>query len=406
MVRQPKVPSADLPSLAKVAWLNDGRLQEVMSTFMLAGGEVRIIGGAVRNTLLDLPVADIDLATTLEPQEVVRIASQEKFGVHLTGFDHGTVTVVNGGGVYQVTSLRRDVATDGRRAVVAYSTDWAEDAHRRDFTMNALSCDAMGRCYDYTSGYADILKRKVRFVGVAAQRIAEDYLRILRFFRFHATFGVGAPDRAGVAACEAQAQGIKSLSAERVRQELLKLLVAPRAVATLKVMAKRGILAHVIEYTNVWRVLERLPRDGILRLFVLAQMPNQLAVDLRLSNAEAKRLAALTVAPALSPDFNLHERKVLLYSMGADCWRDAVHLGWAKAREKSADAAWQALLDLPKNWPIPVFPVKGLDLRSLGHVSGPRMGVLLRELEDWWLASDFKPGKEELLQRVKVEDGK
>ena len=209
--------AVELPSLAQEAWLVDPHLQKVMAVLSRNGG-VRVVGGAVRNALMGLPVADVDLATTHLPLEVIKLCKAAKFGVHLTGIDHGTVTVTCGKGVFEVTTLRRDVATDGRRATVAFTEDWAEDAARRDFTMNAIYCDAIGKCYDYTNGYADILNRKVRFVGAANMRIREDYLRILRFFRFHAAYGNGAPERIGLAACVALKSGLQNLSAERIRQ--------------------------------------------------------------------------------------------------------------------------------------------------------------------------------------------
>ncbi len=194
------MPKSDLPSLRRAAWLREPRLQVVLRVLNV-DGVTRVAGGAVRNALLGVPVADVDLATTLLPTDVMAIAKREGFGVHPTGIEHGTVTVTHQGAAFEVTTLRRDVETDGRHAVVSFTDDWAEDAARRDFTMNALYCDATGKIYDFTEGYLDIQKRKVRFVGVPAQRIQEDYLRILRFFRFHAHFGKSLPDAAGLKAC-------------------------------------------------------------------------------------------------------------------------------------------------------------------------------------------------------------
>jgi poly(A) polymerase len=393
-----------LPSLSKAAWLKEPRLQTVMRAITLAGGEVRVAGGAVRNSLLGEPISDIDLATTMLPQDVMCACKAAGFGVHPTGIDHGTITVVNNGQPFEVTTLRLDVETDGRRAVVAFTDDWNADAQRRDFTINAMYCDAAGKIFDFTGGYEDLLRRRVRFVGVASERIKEDYLRILRFFRFHARYGKAAPDKASLAACVKLKSGLKKISAERVRQEMCKLLVAPRAVATLKVMAASGILKIVLPYTEEWRVLGRLPLDAVLRLFVLAKKPDELKERFRLSNEEALRIENLNVAPELSPQFRDTEQRMMLYQVGAATWRDAVRVAWARSRSKLNDAKWQALLDLPQRWPVPKFPVTGKDLIAAGVQAGPEMGNMLSRLEDWWVASDFVPSRDELLPRI--EDGK
>jgi poly(A) polymerase len=307
---------------------------------------------------------------------------------------------VNKGAPFEVTTLRRDVETDGRRAVVAFTNDWAEDAQRRDFTINAMYCDAAGKGYDFTTGYKDVQRKRVRFVGLPHQRIKEDYLRILRFFRFHARYGKGALCPVGLAACVKLKSGLKKISAERIRQEMLKLIVAPRAVETLKVMAASGILKVILPYTDDWRVLSRLPNDANLRLFVLAQKPELMKDYLRLSNEEALRIEKLMAAPVLSPQFRKAEQRVMLYQMGAATWKDAVHLSWAKSRSKLDAVNWKTLLDLPQLWHVPKFPVTGKDLIKAGVKAGPAMGEVLALLEDWWVASDFAPTREELLQRI------
>jgi poly(A) polymerase len=387
---------ADMPSLAHAPWLRDPRLQTIMRA-LVAEGDTRVVGGAVRNALLGQPVADVDLATVLLPATVMRIGKDAGFGVHPTGLEHGTITLSHEGAVFEVTTLRRDVATDGRRAVVAFTTDWAEDAARRDFTVNAMYCDWQGKCFDFTGGYADLLKRKVKFVGAARTRIREDALRILRFFRFHASYGKSTPDAAGLAACTALRTSLKKLSAERVRQELFKLLAAPRAVETLKIMARHNILRQIIPHTEEWGVVSKLPADPVLRLFVLAKHPDGLKAGLRLSNADAQRLDQLMAAPALTPALHDTERRRMLYHLGVSAWHDAVHLSRARARSK---AGWQTLLDLGESWQVPVFPLRGSDLLGAGLAPGPRVGQVLAALEDWWVASDFKPGKQDLLARL------
>ncbi len=387
-----------LPSLARAKFLRQPQLQKLLSV-LNAEGEARVAGGAVRNALLKVPVADVDVATTLPPERVMALSKAAGFAAHPTGIDHGTITVVAEQIPYEVTTLRRDVETDGRRAKVQYTDDWAADAQRRDFTMNALYCDQNGKLFDFSTGYRDLLRKRVRFVGVPGQRIREDYLRILRFFRFHARFGKGAPDKTGLAACIRLSKGLDGLSAERIHQELLKLLAAPGAVATLKVMARGGILTHIVPHTEEWRVIGRLPPDPLLRLFVLARDPAGLQSRLRLSNAEAGRLAALARNPSPTPLLRPMEQKVLLHMMGAESWRDAVRLAWARSRAPLDDRTWKRLLRLPERWDIPAFPLNGHDLIASGMAPGPELGQVLSHLEDWWVASGFTASKAELLAR-------
>lgn len=389
-----------LPSLAKEAWLREPHLQQLMVAISRAGGEARVAGGAVRNAVLGEPVTEIDLAVNLQPLEVTRICKAAGFAVHPTGIDHGTLTVVVHGKPFEITTLRRDVTTDGRRAKVAYTDDWQVDALRRDFTMNAMFADVDGKIYDFTNGYVDATRRKVRFVGTPGTRIKEDYLRILRFFRFHARYGKSAPDSKGLAACIRHRKGLKNLSVERIRQELMKLLVASRAAPTLKIMSENKILMEITAHNTNWRTLARLPPDSVLRLYSLSTDPLSLKDRFRLSNADAKRIEQLVDAPAISPKFREEEQRRILYALGVKTWQDAVHLAWAKSAKPSTDPAWSALASLPERWPIPNFPIKGNDLLASGHAHGPALGQMLRELEDWWIASDFKPTREQLLQKV------
>lgn len=388
------------PSLARATWLKAPSLQRLFAVIAEAAGEARVAGGAVRNGLMKLPIADIDLATTLPPDQVKAACEAAGFKVIPTGIDHGTVTVIIDHHPYEVTTLRADVETFGRHAKVAFHDDWEADARRRDFTMNALYCDARGRIYDFTGGYRDILARNVRFVGKPAQRIEEDYLRVLRFFRFHARFGRGAPDKAGLAACARAAAKLETLSAERLRQELLKLLEAPGAIPTLKIMARHGILRHILPHTDEWRVISRLPADAVLRLAVLAEQPDQLKERLRLSNEEAERIHNARNAMPPSPALRPPEQRRVLYHLGAETWRDAVRLAWARSRAPLADRAWKRLVNLPDRWPIPKLPITGRDLLAAGQTTGPGLGAALRTAEDWWVASDFEASKEELLRKV------
>lgn len=392
----------ELPSLANESWLRELRLQAALSLLSAKGGEARVAGGAIRNALLKVPVADIDIATTLPPEDVMRRCKAAGFSVHPTGIEHGTVTIVNQHMPFEVTTLRSDVSTDGRRATVAFTQDWAGDAARRDFTMNAMYCDAHGKIFDYASGYVDIRKHLVRFVGDPETRIREDYLRILRFFRFHAHYGRGAADAEGLAACTLLRAGIASLSAERIRQEFLKILVAPRAVETLKLMAEADILQSVLDFTPDWEVVGRLPADGILRLAALARAASGLQERLRLSNEQNKRLMAVLDAPDVTPELTSAERHRVLYALGERTFMDAVAMSRARAEQPFDDNDWNVLSATSKNWPVPQFPVTGRDLQAIGLAPGPALGECLRALEDWWIASDFKPTREALLARAKL----
>jgi poly(A) polymerase len=292
--------------LADAAWLKHGAVARLLAVLDHDGEEARVVGGAVRNALLRLPVGEIDVATTALPQEVVRRVAAVGWKAAPTGIEHGTVTVVIDSQPFEVTTLRHDVETFGRKARVKFGRDWVADAQRRDFTINALSVSAAGAVFDYVGGLDDIATRHVRFIGDPGERIAEDYLRILRFFRFHAHFASGAPNAAGLAACIRARAGLDQLSRERVRMELLKLMMAPRAAPTLWVMAEVGILAPVlggVAYVATFdKLTEReaalgLAPDAVRRLGALGvavrEDAERLAGRLRLSNAEAERLFAL-----------------------------------------------------------------------------------------------------------------
>ena len=391
-----------LPSLAREKWLNEPRLQKVLAV-LNTGGQTRIAGGAVRNALMKSPINDVDLATTLSPSDVMQLARGAGFGVHPTGIEHGTVTVVNRAATFEVTTLRRDIETDGRHAVVLFTKSFEEDAARRDFTINALYCDASGKVYDFTDGYTDIRRKRIKFVGVASRRIEEDYLRILRFFRFHAAYGKGRPDPKGLAACKKLRKGLVQISAERLRQELLKLLVAQGAVAALQAMAKVGVLKQIIPHTDDWRVIKRLPTDDILRLMGLAREPKNLKEKLRLSNAEADRIEAAVAAPHITPSLSEKERRAMLYRVGAQAWRDSVSLAWARSRASMMDIKWKKLLRMADRWEKPVLPLTGKDLLSAGFQAGPDMGAALQQAEDYWIANDFSSTREDLMRLVKHE---
>ncbi|MFW6076374.1 MAG: CCA tRNA nucleotidyltransferase [Hyphomicrobiales bacterium] len=405
------------PSLGGADWLADPRLQRVLGALSAEGGEARVAGGAVRNALLGEPVSDIDVATTEVPTRVVDLARRAGLDVHPTGLDHGTVTVVakdaQGPRAFEVTTLRIDVETYGRHAQVAFTDDWSADARRRDFTMNAMYCDGSGTVFDPVGGYVDLMERRVRFVGKPEERIREDFLRILRFFRFHARYGHGAPDSNGLSACVALQEGLETLSAERIRQEMLKLLVAPGAVTVLRVMVETGIAKRILptghDLERMSRMAEidashRLEPDPVLRLAAIglatADDAATLRQALRLSNAEFGRLQHLARSVPPTPALRANERRIVLYQVGPQGFRDMVRLAWATNDAGFAAEDWIALLELPEHWTCPRFPVSGADLASRGIPAGPEMGRLLKRLEDWWMAAGFPADKDAVLAQV------
>jgi len=390
-----------LPSLSRARWLKEPSLQRVFALVAEAGGEVRVAGGAVRNALLGEPIGDIDIATTLQPQEIMTAFKVAGLSVHPTGIDHGTVTVVIDHKPYEITTLRRDVKTDGRRAVVAFTDNWKEDALRRDFSINALYCDATGKIHDYVDGYADIQRKRIIFVGTPAARIREDNLRILRFFRFLAAYEKMTADPVSLAACVRLKKGLLGLSAERIAREMFKLLVGPKAVPVLKLMAKHNVLKLIVPHTDEFRVIARLPPDPLLRSFALAKKPESLREAWRLSNNQTKRIESLLQGTALTPKLRENEQQKLLYAMGSEAWRDSVHLAWAKSRASQTDRAWQRMLNLPSRWVSPSFPITGRDLLDLGFPPGPDLGRELKRLEDYWIGTDFKSTKDELLESIR-----
>lgn len=400
-----------LPSLSSEPWLKDPALRRVFAALAAAGGEARVAGGAVRNTLLGEPVNDIDIATTLTPERIIAAGEKARLGVHPTGIAHGTITLVTGGKPFEVTSLRVDVETYGRKARVAFTDDWEADARRRDFTMNALYCSGDGKIYDPTKGYPDILRKRVRFVGEPAARIKEDYLRILRFFRFHARYGAGAPDAKGLAACIRYRSKLKELSSERIRQEIFKLLEARRANATIKLMAARNVLKVLFTPVSDLSAFLRMTKidaaqgfapDPLLRLILIAKAPLVLRERLRLTNAEMKRLETIVDHTSPHPSLRDKERRAVLYRLGAPLWRDMVRLGWAQSDERRGANAWATLLAFADEWTIPRFPLSGQDLLARGFKPGPELGHELARLEDWWIASDFTENKETLLHRLEA----
>ena len=388
--------------LGGAAWLRRGEVARLLRVLGRDGEEARVVGGAVRNELLRLPVAEIDVATTAPPEQVVRRVQAAGWKAVPTGIEHGTVTVVIDTHPFEVTTLRQDVETFGRKARVKFGRDWRADAERRDFTINALSACADGEVFDYVGGLADIAARRVRFIGDPRQRISEDYLRILRFFRFHAHFADGPPDAAGLHACIAGRAGLETLSRERVRSELMKLFIAPRAVSTLAVMSESGLLGPVLggvadvcsfERMTTIEAALALDADPVRRLGALGVMVREdaerLLQRLRLSTAEAERLIALDPWWRVTPEAGAQAGRALLYRLGAQSFTDRVLMAWAHARADADDAAWRELANLPRRWSKPAFPLKAADFIRRGVPAGPLLGAAMRAAEDAWVAADF-----------------
>jgi poly(A) polymerase len=404
---------AMVPRRVDAGWLREGALARVLALLDGAGEEARLVGGTVRNALIGEPLGDIDVATTALPQEVIRRVEAAGFKAVPTGIEHGTVTVVTDGRPFEVTTLRQDVETFGRHAKVAFGRDWRRDAERRDFTMNALFLSREGTIHDFVGGLADLEARRVRFIGDPAQRIAEDYLRILRFFRFHAAYGHGAPDPAGLRACVVARAGLDALSRERVRMEVLKLLLARHVVSTLAVMTEAGLLVQVIggvpllaSASNMIKLETSLsmPADAMRRLGALGvsvvEDAERLRERLRLANVEFEQLASMADAWwVLSSATSDHDARVLLYRLGSEKFVDRALLAWSRAPEGVADERWRGLATLPAHWTAPVFPLKAADFLVRDIVRGPALGVALRAAEEAWIKAGF-PSDNASLARI------
>lgn len=382
---------------------------------LAALGEARFVGGVVRNALLGFPVGDIDIAVPLPPEETIARLEKAQIKFVPTGLEHGTVTAILGGQPYEVTSLRRDVKTDGRHAVVAFTDNWEEDSNRRDFTMNALYAAPDGEVFDYHGGIEDLTAGRVRFVGDAAARIREDYLRILRLFRFHAWYGKGEMDADALHAAADAKAGLNRLSGERVAKESLRLLECPGPVPALRMMAASGILSELLPYALqlprlehlVWIEAENqfLP-DALLRLAAL--LPDDVGAvrdvgeRLKLSSAERARLEALAVPGEKIPaQLSAPQVRRLLYRMGAPRFRDLVLLSWAASPRSGPGIHWRMLLSIADGWERPRFPLTGHEAMAAGVAEGPEVGRVLGVVEAWWLEQDFAPDQAQLLEKLK-----
>lgn len=404
-------------------WLRDADLQRLLATLNANGDEARIAGGAVRNALLGQAVTDIDIASTTLPDETIRRAESAGFKTAPTGIEHGTITVIAAKETFEVTTLRADIETDGRKAKVRFGRDWKADAERRDFTINGLYAMADGTVIDLVGGLSDLESRTLRFIGDPEARIHEDYLRILRFFRFFAWYGSGRPDAEGLKACARLKDGLDRLSAERVWNELRKLFSAPDPSRTLLWMRQSGVLSRILPETEKWGIdalhpLVRAeqdldwPADPLLRLAAIvppdAKRLEAMATRLKFSNADKERLGRWAASPRLKPKLSERDLAKLLYRGSPQAIVDQLRLKLAAARAKAIDSndammeagGYARLLKLAESWQPTEFPLKGSDLLEMGATAGPALGKMLKSLEDLWIDSGFSLTRGALLERA------
>ncbi|TIQ21583.1 MAG: CCA tRNA nucleotidyltransferase [Mesorhizobium sp.] len=407
----------------KADWLGERHLQRLLAALADGGEEARVAGGAVRNALIGQPVADVDIATTTVPDETIRRAEAAGFKAVPTGIEHGTITIVAGGKPFEVTTLRADIETDGRRAKVSFGRDWKADADRRDFTINALYAEADGTIIDLVGGIADIEARRLRFIGDPEARIREDYLRILRFFRFFAWYGDGRPDAEGLKACARLKQGLSQLSVERVWSELKKLLSAPDPSRALLWMRQASVLTSVLPESEKWGIdaIHALTKaekdlgwtpDPLLRLEAImppdAARMKTLAERLRFSVSDASRLRQWALTAPVESKTTEAELAKRLYRGDRQGIVDRLRLSLASPRARAVvdnDALLEAggfsrLLAFAGKWKKPDFPLKGADLTRLGALPGPKLGATLKNLENEWIESGFALDRGALIERA------
>lgn len=401
------------------SWTQEANTLAVIRALEAAGGagSARFVGGCVRDALLARPIGDIDIATTLEPPEVIRALEAAGLAFVPTGLDHGTVTALSGGRPFEITSLRRDVATDGRRAVVAFTTDWAEDARRRDFTLNAIYMAPTGDIFDSTGrGVEDARAGRIVFVGEPQDRIAEDFLRILRFFRFTAWYGKGTPDAEALAACAAGRLGLRSLSAERVSKELMRLLEAPDPRDALRLMRAAGVLDVILpEGRNEARfnALVGIETDHLYTVDAPLRLAALLPQDPEAAAAACRRLrlpraVEARVSQAVATDERIvswmspREMRRSIYRLGNAVFKDRMSLAWAASDRPAAFVQWRMMYAYVDAWRPPQLPLSGEEILAAGVPPGPLVGLVRREVESFWIDLDFTDDKLALLERLKA----
>lgn len=397
------------------AWINAPHHTRIFE--VLGEENVRFIGGCVRDALLGRTIQDVDMATRLTPQEVITRFKKAGIKTVPAGIKHGTVTVVIDRIPVEITTLRSDIECHGRHAQVQFTHSWEEDAKRRDFTLNALSCDRQGNIYDYTHGQRDLQQGILQFIGDAATRCKEDYLRILRYFRFFATLGFEKLNDAALTACQQEKAGIEQLSGERIQHEMFKLLTAPTALIALKLMEKTGVLAMVgLNPKSLYALghleaielaVKSLPQP-ITRLALLCRlsqwMPHQLdafAKRWKLSNLHKQQLHVLCFpAQDVTPSMDETTHHAVMRDIGKEAYLALLMIHWAMENDNAQDAAYLTLYKQMHAWEVPHFPLQGKDLLAAGIPAGKTMGKLLKAAEDYWESHDYAPSKEALLAWV------
>jgi poly(A) polymerase len=407
------------------SWMTAPETRVVLDALTAAGIEVRFIGGCVRDALLKRPVRDVDIASPEPPEKVMALLSENGIKVVPTGIDHGTVTAVVEKMQFEITTLRVDVETDGRRAKVAFTDDWIADAARRDFTINAMSCTANGDVYDYFNGLEDLGHGTIRFVGNARERIDEDVLRLLRFFRFFALFGRPPPDRDALAACREKASGIRLLSGERVRVEVFRTLMATDPADVFQLMRENGILDHVLPETgNIGRLrmmswldtrairVDSVAAHPVRRLAALldtdARGAEAIAERLKMANRQKARLITMAAPPfRIDPDADPHTIGKALRRLGPAAVRDLALLNWAgelavtPRLPHSRTESWIGLINTADSWEPPQFPLRGRDALASGVSHGPEVGTLLKAVEAWWEEGEYRADREACLEKLR-----
>jgi poly(A) polymerase len=399
--------------LSKQAWMGAPETLKVMQALQEDGGSARFVGGCVRNALANRKILDIDIATPLKPDEVMARLKKNKIPYAPTGLKHGTVTAIVDGKPFEITTLRVDVNPHGRHADVRFTEDWRIDAARRDFTINAMSATLEGEVFDPFGGIKDLREGRVIFVGDADKRIHEDILRILRFFRFYAHFGQGPADPCALKACIANAALLPRLSAERIRQETLKILEAPRAAEVWKTMLENGITTHFLPEATDVRALERLivletayhSQTHVLRRLAALLVINQegfkhAAAGLRLSNDQTRQLHDMLFPKTpVTTQMDAADIRKLVYISGNDMARSLLLLAAAK---EGTENNLKTLYEIATAFRAPRFPLEGTDVINLGYKAGPDVGLLLKSMEDWWINQDFQPGRTQCLEHMKA----